>query len=185
MQRYAAVAAGFDGGQNFCILISVTLVFVEDQEMRILGCVFLLVLLCGCEAARPQQPAADRYPPQEVRDLLLKLHPTWEAWNGSNVRYEIEFVHRGYLVSDPEIKKTRREPKALTALEGSPDQIKERMDAPWMSPDNWRGIVYLRRVLDPEKEKPGMYNDGTVVIRADCLFYGDKDMLKQINEDLK
>lgn len=157
----------------------------------------LVTLAIGCSGE-------DRYerlsysPPMRVKDRLLKLHPDWQPWDGSmyprrqpqGVKIHPDFRLRGYLVATPEAK-TRREPKALTILEGTPAEIKAHMNEPVMKGENWKGIVYVRQAPDGKYmpgqnvDGPGIYNDGTVVIRSDCLFYGDREMLKQINEDLK
>lgn len=141
----------------------------------------LIVLVCGCEN---RYERAARMPANEAKDRLLKLHSDWlpfgQAFDGS-------FRLRGYLIHRDladEISGLQPRGEQLAALEGTPEEIAGRGDA-LGSEDRWKGIVYVRMVGDPAKEKLGVYNDGRVVIRAGCLFFGDKEMLKQIDKDLR
>lgn len=94
------------------------------------------------------------------------------------------FQMRGYLALRPGID-LPIEYETLTVLgKGSPEEISASKLAELreeLREQLWHGLVYMKRARPKEKE--GWH--GRVLVRAECLFFGDMEMLEEIDKDLR
>lgn len=173
----------------------------RESAMKRVFVGILLVLSSGCHATKGRRFELPRQPTIEVRDRLLKLHPDWKATDfngeisqpGSEERGSASFFNNGLLQRDldfrwpGEVLIPDEQPLPRHAILGqAPSVINRYLDLPALSEEKWKGGVYVRGRWNSGKadESPGWHGP-RILIRADCLFFGDKEMLKQIDTDLQ
>lgn len=153
-----------------------------------------LVLVCTGSSCQPRlkpRVGEDRHHSPlllEVKERLLRLHPDWQVRSYSHVSNP-SLSNGYYFVSRPDAKQPP-ETDAYFVLDKESAPVTSRIVLPELDEKEWRGIVYARFFFHPpvlytdkpEEDKPGWYV--RVLIRAGCLFFGDKEMLKQIDKDL-
>jgi|SRR6185437_9252605 len=128
----------------------------------------------------------------EAKNKLLRLHPDWcpIAYGAMEPHTPLEwdhaFIQRGYLSLQPDTPRPIENETLHLLGDCSPEMI-NKSKLPELREENWRGLVYVRvgcsrrPVVRPEV--PGWH--GRCLVRAGCLFFGDKEMLEQIDRDLR
>lgn len=102
---------------------------------------------------------------------LEKLHPKWKFRQGGG-----ELRQSCYILAQPYPKFSTSDLPPFLA-DGSAEEVDEHP----FEGDAWRRVVFARLYLNRESEPRGWH--GHVLIKGRFLFYGDQDMLREIDED--
>lgn len=141
------------------------------------------------EEQHPNYPS----PAAQAKNRLLALHSDWYPivrgpTPHTRLDWNVAFRLSGYLSLTPSIKKFPGFDAQHALGYGTPQEI-NASKVPELHDSLWHGLVYVRheyslqlRSGQPHTE-PGWY--GRVLVRDGCLFFGDMDMLKQIDKDLR
>lgn len=141
-----------------------------------LACLGVALLLRGCSdpVSSPRLSAANPMP--ELIERLQERHPDWKPYNGRDD--DSTFVLRCYILAKPyPVLKNWRVPSLPAS-----DPVEKINQYPFEA-DAWERIVFVRIYQNEDSEKQGWY--GHVLLKGPFLFYGDKKMLKQIDETVR
>ncbi len=114
-----------------------------------------------------------RYPVEELCDKVTEKHPGWIAKGRPDSKWPLG--SEGFLLTEDRDDVLDWEaPKALKTWRGlvKPPPFEEK---------DWKGVVYVRLTGYRREERPGWHGHG--LVKGRFLFYGDSEMVKELDRD--